>query len=318
MPSMKRTAIALLLLATTAMPALALQEPKVSQKDAHTRVAIYDPTDRIHLVIRKGMATNVTFDPMQTIKRTTGINLDNNDAIVATLKKDSGDQDPLINNLPLIGAKVGSTDLIVVTRTADGHEMPYLFAIDVVEEETAAVTYSLTFAYPIQEQQAKVQAVQLTWKQRKEEHDKEVALARLNVDVFYGPQNWAYLAQGKFHDMMPVAIHDNGQITGFRFPGNMAAPAILRLINNVPGPPQACLGKEPRPEELKGDEQAMDTQVVNDITLVHQVAKAWIFRMGEQMVGIGWNCRYDPIGVNPGTGTTSTDAGRTLLPPPKT
>lgn len=308
-----KLAVAFLLTSCAALPALALETPPPSAKDPHVRTAVYDPSNRVQITLQKGRVSNISFDPAEQIKRITGVNLDNKDGIIETVSGSDGNQQPLVNNLPLIGMNVGETDLVVIT-VVDGKERPYIFDIKVVDAPSPDVSYALSFTYPIQEQQAKVQVARLTWKQKQEEKQREIATARLNTDPFYGPQNWQYLAQGIARPLAPIEVHDNGQITAFRYPGNMAQPAIFRVLDNEPGQPAACRGARPTTADLQATEQATDTQVMDDMIIVHMTGSHWRLRSDTAVLDI-WNCAYDPIGQNPGTGTTSPDVVRALIPP---
>ena len=122
-------AAAVVILCTVSVRAFALSTPEPSIKDAHVRTEAYDPQNRTLLVLQQGMVTNITFDSMEMIKR---IIFGDEDGPVTSLKKDDGNQNPLINNLPLFGKVVGRTDMVVITHSPDGLERPYLFAIQVV------------------------------------------------------------------------------------------------------------------------------------------------------------------------------------------
>jgi type IV secretory pathway VirB9-like protein len=148
---MRRIPLAILL-CLAAVPALALSDPAASSKDAHIRTVAYDPQNRTPLVLQKGMVTNITFDKMEMIKR---IVFGDTNGPVSSLDKTDANQDPLINNLPLFGKVVGATDLIVITRSSDGQERAYLFALQVVPPpdsggEDPRATFGLSFTYPIQ------------------------------------------------------------------------------------------------------------------------------------------------------------------------
>ena len=97
--------------------------------------------------------------------------------------------------------------------------------------------YGLQFTYAAQEKAAAQQEARQTWKEKQDARMKEVAENRLNTDVFYGPQNWRYMAQGQFRDIAPIEAHDNGRITAFRYPGNMPVPSVFIVSNGGSGLP---------------------------------------------------------------------------------
>ena len=56
-----------LLCGTAAAPAWALNDPTVSPKDGMDRTVVYDPHNRVPLVIQQGGLAVITFDPMESI-----------------------------------------------------------------------------------------------------------------------------------------------------------------------------------------------------------------------------------------------------------
>jgi type IV secretion system protein VirB9 len=316
-----RRILLVILWCLAAVQALALSDPEVSKEDAHVRTVAYDPQNRTPLVLQKGMVTNITFDKMEMIKR---IVFGDANGPVSSLDKTDANQDPLINNLPLFGKEVGSTDLIVITRSPDGQERAYLFALQVVPPpggggEDPHATFGLSFTYPIQEKEAQQQQARMAWQERRKAKALEVAEARLDTDVFYGPQHWSYMAVGHDRDIAPTEAHDNTRLTALRYPGNMGHPAVFKVNDDVQGKPSVCQGQKPTKAELQAPEQALDTTVVDDMIVVQQTAPHFRLRSGDEVLDL-YNCDYDPIGSNPGTGTTSPDVIRHVIgpaPPPK-
>ena len=68
----------------------------------------------------------------------------------------------------------------------------------------------------------------------------ELAEARLNTDVFYGPQHWSYMVFGRDKDIAPTEAHDNTRLTALRYPGNMGHPAVFKVNDGVQGKPSVC------------------------------------------------------------------------------
>jgi type IV secretion system protein VirB9 len=299
-------------IASTAMPAWALSSPTPGGEDDHVRQVAYDPQNRTALVLQQGMVTNVTFDVMERIER---VVLPDENGPVGLLKADKEvNQAPLINNLPLFGASPGSTDMVVITVSPEGKERPYLFALKVVAapkdgDDAPEASFSLSFTYPIQERAA-TQAKAQTWKQKAADRAKEIAAARLNTDVFFGQQNWKYLAQGRVRDIVPVEAHDNGRLTAFRYPGNMAHPAVFVVLDGQQGVPAACTTGRSSGDDAP--EQAVDTTIVDDLIVVQRTAAHFRIRSGDEVAEI-YNCGWNPIGANPGTGTTSPNVVRRVV-----
>ncbi len=309
---MLRALLLPVLLASTVMPAWALSSPTPGGKDDHVRQVAYDPLNRTALVLQQGMVTNVSFDVMERIER---VVLPDENGPVGLLKADKEiNQAPLINNLPLFGASPGNTDMVVITVSPEGKERPYLFALKVVAAprdggEAPEATFSLSFTYPIQERVAVQATAQSSWKERQAARAKEIAEARLNTDVFYGEQNWKYLAQGRARDIVPLEAHDNGRLTAFRYPGNMEHPALFVVLDGHQGIPEACTGKAAGND---APEQAVDTTIVDDLIVVQRTAAHFRIRSGDEVVEI-YNCGWNPIGASPGTGTTRPDVVRRVV-----
>ncbi len=303
--------------------ALALVAPQDGKKDIHVRVEEYDPANRVALVLQKGSVSTITFDPGETIKR---LMLGDTGGPVSSLGPDDLNQQPMVNNAPLFAKAVGRTNLVVLTSTFDGHEQHYLFDLRVIDSSknpTAddpydpSVTLSLTISYAQQTAQQQrtttVQQAKMTWQEKAAAKAQAVAEARLATDPTYGTQNWQYIVQSANPNLPPVEAHDNGRITAFRYPGNMAHPTVLLVNDTRKEKPSVCLGQKPTSEELKAPTQTIDTQVYLDMILMHQTAQHWRLRDGSADVGEVWNCAWNPIGAATGTGTTSPDVYRRVI-----
>lgn len=309
---MIRPLIAMLCLAT---PAFALSELETLAKDSHVRVVVYDPQNRTPLVLQKDMVTNVTFGAEERIKRVMQVE----DGPIETVSPDKlKNGDTMLTNLPLFGKVVGSTTLVALTILPDGSERPYLFAVRVIPTprdggEDPAATFQLTFTYPTQIKQAQVQKAVATWQEKAKTKAQEIAEARLNTDVFYGSQSYAYRANGKFRNLSPVAGLDNGRLTAFRYPGNMPYPAVFKVNDGQQGQAPICKeGGKPTRESLEAPEQVLSFDRRDDLLVVHQTAAHFRLRADNEVIDV-WNCAYDPIGANPGTGTTSPDVYRRVI-----
>lgn len=171
--------------------------------DEAIRTEAYSPQSRTSLVVQQGRVTNITFNVMERIKRIVTVE----PGPISTLGKNSSNQEPLVNNLPIFGKSPGTTNMVVITLSPDGMERSYLFTIRVVPTpqdgtEDPTATFSLTFRYPKDQVAAAVakpastpQVVAISWRQTQAAKDKEIAEAKLNSDAFFGPQNLKYLAQ---------------------------------------------------------------------------------------------------------------------------
>jgi type IV secretion system protein VirB9 len=306
--------LALLLLSTVSAAALSL--PETAGKDAQVRTVAYDPMDRVKMVLTLGRVSVVRFNEMEVVKRAI---FGSEDGPVTSLKRDQADQQPLINNLPLFGNTLGKTNLVVITSSPDGREHSYMFWLEVRKgpsdgSDDPEATYGLQFTYAVQEKAAAAVVAKQTWKEKQDAKMKEVAEARLNTDVFFGGiQNWSYMAQSQFHDIVPVEAHDNGRITAFRYPGNMRIPSVFIVSNGPQRIADICTTGKPSKEDSLGDEQVPQVTQMDDMVIVQQTAPHMRLRLGEHEVAEVYNCAWDKIGVNPGTGTGTGEVVRRVV-----
>jgi type IV secretion system protein VirB9 len=96
----------------------------------------------------------------------------------------------------------------------------------------------------------------------------------------------------KSDDIAPTAAWDDGRFTYLRIPNNRRMPAIFRVADD-------------------GTESVVDRHVDGDTIVVHEVAKRFVLRLSNEVVGI-WNDAYDMDGVSPRDGTTVTGVKRVL------
>jgi type IV secretory pathway VirB9-like protein len=300
----------------------ALSEPSPSPRDEHVRTVAYDPANRIHLTLQQGSVTNITFGPMEMIDHV--VKADTAPFDYPAHKDDNSGE--FLNNLPLIGKTPGSGTLVVITRGAppNDRERAYNFAIRTVAApfagvDDAAATFQLTISYTAQDRIAGPAAPVdstapkvMSWKEKKAAADAELQAARLRSDVGYGPQNTSYLAQGTAKSLAPVTAIDNGALTAFRYPVNMAQPAVFKVLDGHEGLPAPCGGQKAATAELEASEEAVNTRVVNDMLVIDHTAPHWRLRSGEAVIDV-FNCGWNPLGTSPGTGTQSPDVVRRIV-----
>ncbi len=286
--------------------------------DEAIRTEAYSPQSRTSLVIQQGRVTNITFNVMERIKRIVAVE----PGPISTLGKDSSNQEPLVNNLPIFGKSPGSTNLVVITLSLDGMERSYLFTVRVVPTpadgtEDPTATFSLTFKYPKAQAPATAvrpssssQVTAISWRQKQAAKGKEIAEAKLNSDAFFGPQNLKYLAQGRSRDIAPLAVSDNGRLTAFRYPGNLGVPSVFVVQDAKNGVPDVCTTGQSTDNEAP--EQTVQATINGDLVVVQRTAAHFRLRAGREVIEI-YNCGYDPIGQNPGTGTSSPDVVRRVI-----
>ena len=160
------------------------------------------------------------------------------------------------------------------------------------------VVFGLIFTYP---QQAKQQAIE-AWKARKADADAAKAKARLAVDLFYGQRNWSYVARPNevwVASAWPKPeVSDNGQLTAFLFQGNVVEPAIYIVDTPACGP--------------GGHERLASFANQNGLKVIQTTAQHFRLRIGDAVMEV-CNRNYDPVGQNPGTGTTTPNVVREVV-----
>lgn len=301
----------LLLLLCTTVSAAALQIPLNGQEDPQVRTQAYSQFNRTLIVTTVGRVTNITFGVSERIKR---VMMGQDNSPLATPDPEKLKNVPLRNNLPLTAVDVGVTDLLVITALPDDSERTYQFIVKVKPavkgEEDPEAVYGLVFTYPREEQAVKQQVVQQSYKEKKELKAKQEAEARLATDIFYGKRNYRYFGQASTgsQDIAPYEVSDNGRLTAFRYPGNMAVPTLYTVDS-----PAWCDPKsEPPSWYMKAPEKTVQSSVKDDMLVVHQTAQHFRARLGQKVVEV-YNCGYDPIGENPGTGTGDPSVVRRVI-----
>lgn len=285
-----------------------------NDQDKHVMFVEYDDAKTVPIIMQFGQETDVTFNPMETVKHVVMAKIGDKKTIDTVDPKDS--QIPLVNNVPLIGAAVGDAIVTVLTGTPDGHEQSYILVIHVVPEPKGGgfddrAMFLVKFRYHAQENRVAVQQAQMTWKDKQAEKQRQIAEARLNVEPTYGPQNYQFYVQTGSSEIAPPRVTDNSHITAFQYPGNTPHPSILFVRDGFQRP-SVCDGKKPTPSELKGPEEALNTRVYDDMITVSKTGAHFRLRAGNA-VGEVYNCAYDPVGANPGTGTSSPDVYRRVV-----
>jgi type IV secretion system protein VirB9 len=271
---MKRLIIPLALSLTLAGPVLALQQPSPGQHDARVRTVTYDPTNvvRVNGVIRA--STQVMFGDDEEVAHV---------AIGDSVAWEVAPAGSILFLKPR--EKHPPTNLQVVTTRADGQKRSYQFELSIAETTLADSYFVVRFAYPgdeIERRRAETAA---------RSAEREGALIDQTFDLHhaYGARNWRFSAQGSV-DLEPEAVFDDGKETTFRFAGNREVPAIY-LINS------------------DGSESLVPKDVRGELVVVHATAREFRLRKGNVVLCI-FNEAFDPVGINPGTNTTSPSIER--------
>lgn len=310
---MMRRALLAALLASVSVPALALDQPKPGTADPHMVQVPYNPLNRTQLVGELQRQTTITFGTDEQIIRVVfGQGEDAKDELwEGPDPKELGGNNGLKNNLPLWPLKTAPTNLQVTTLLPDGNQRVYQFALSAVSpgpngEDDPDAIFGLSFTYPIQAHQAAVAA----WKARQAEQNARTAHDRLATDVFYGVRNWSYVARPnkawREAGWPQPEVSDNGNVTAFRFEGNVPTPAIY--ITDAPVFVDGKLVCGPG-----GNESLAPFGDKDDLKVVQKTAQHFRLRLGEAVMEV-CNVNWDHgVGQNPGTGTTSPNVIREVV-----
>lgn len=288
-------AVVLLLGTAVAGPAFAVQEPRAGRWDARVRSVPYNPNDIVRVVGSTFTSTQIMFAVGETI---THIAIGDSEAWLPQ---------PTGNLLFIKPIEVRApTNMQVVTSRPDGSVRSYQFELiaratpstssaqvasldgAVPAPATAAATpYAIGFVYPGDVREAAI----ATRKRLAAGASERQAEARLAVDYFYGPRNWRYAGQGS-HAIEPTEVSDNGRLTAMRFPGVSSLPSIYTVAPD-------------------GQESIVPYTMRGDVAVVSTTAREFRLRLGSEVLRV-FNLAYDPIGVNPGTGTTTPEVVRSV------
>jgi type IV secretion system protein VirB9 len=286
-------------------PAMALSVPPPGATDPHIRTVAYDQMNRTALVGEIGRETTITFGADERIGRVV-FGQPEAELWLGPDPKDVQAQ-ALRNNLPLWPMKVGRTNMQVTTTLPDGSQRIYQFALVAKNPDSDGgddpdVAFGLIFTYPQQVKQEKQQEAAATWKARKADADKAAATGRLAVDVFYGERNWSYVARPNkvwvANAWPKPEVSDNGQLTAFLFQGNVAEPAIYIVDTPACGP--------------GGQERLAPFADQDGLKVVQTTAQHFRLRIGDAVMEV-CNRNFDPVGQNPGTGTTTPNVVREVV-----
>lgn len=234
--------------------------------------------------------------------------------------KDDRTKNPGIGNLYTLWPDIqGVSTLTVVVTTPDNSLKAYPFTLTALADGPAAladasVTLNLICSSsPVTVASTKASAAIPTmhvtapasqvFRRPKTATAEERAVAdeRIRTTSFNGTDNIChYHAKGKNPSRItPLCPMDNGQWTLIRFPGLTRKPAVYI------GP---C-------EDGNDDERLARQHGSGDFVVVEEIAALFCLRLGSDPNDVLEivNDHYDPVGKDPGTGTTSPDVHRDLI-----
>ncbi|MGE0232192.1 MAG: P-type conjugative transfer protein VirB9 [Flavobacteriaceae bacterium] len=268
--------------ALTALPALALEIPTSAPQDNRVRFVNYQPYNITRVVGTIRSSVQVEFAPDEEIAHV---------ALGNTVAWEVAPAGHILFLKPRENQP--ATNISVVTTRRDGSKRSYQMELVVRDGSVDAgqnTYFYVKYRYPADEAERR---------HLENEAKKRAAAAGyadhvLGIHEQYGPRNWRYSAQGTAA-IEPQAVYDNGKVTTFTFSGNQEMPAIYI-------------------ENSDGTESLVPKTVQGDLVLVHAISRKFILRHGSDTLCI-FNEAYSPVGVNPGTNTTSPSVERVVKVP---
>jgi type IV secretion system protein VirB9 len=239
--------------------------------DSRVRQVIYRADDVVRIEAQRGFATHIALDPHEHI------------LVVAPGDRDGwqvvankGDHDVYLK--PQLAAHDSNLEIGTDRRS-------YSFDLVVLPLKARfgndREMYRVTFAYPDE----------LAKQAQGDSNAARVAKHLVQPPTVRNAQ-YSMQVMPDSDDIAPTAAWDDGRFTYLRIPNNRRMPAIFRVADD-------------------GTESVVDKHVEGDTIVVHEVAKRFALRLGNEVVGI-WNDAYDMDGVPPHDGTTVNGVKRVL------
>lgn len=242
-----------------------------SSGDSRVRQVVYRQDEVVRVIAQRGFATHIALDPAEHILVVAPGDRDGWQVVASR-----GDHDVYLK------PQLAAHDTNLEIRT-DQHS--YSFDLVVLPLKArfgnGDEMYRITFVYP-DAQAARTKAAD------------DAALVRARLDQPPVVRNTAYSMQVMPHseDIAPTAAWDDGRFTYIRIPNNRRIPAIFRVADN-------------------DSESVVDRHMEDDVIVVHEVARRFVLRFGDEVVGL-WNDAFDVDGLPPANGTTVTGVKRVL------
>ena len=279
----KRSFLAVAIIAAlTAFPVQALEIPTSAQQDNRVRFVSYQPYNITRIVGTIRSSVQVEFAPDEEIAHV---------ALGNTVAWEVAPAGHILFLKPRENQP--ATNISVVTTRRDGSKRSYQMELVVRDGSVDAgqnTYFYVKYRYPADEAERR----RLEDEAKKRAAEAGYADQVLGIHEQYGPRNWRYSAQGSAA-IEPQAVYDNGKVTTFAFSGNQEMPAIYI-------------------ENSDGTESLVPKTVQGDLVLVHAISRKFILRRGSDTLCI-FHEAYSPVGVDPGTNTTSPSVERVVKVP---
>jgi len=239
--------------------------------DSRVRQVIYRADEVVRVEAQRGFATHIALDSHEQIQVVAPGDRDGWQVIA-----NKGDHDVYLK--PQLAAHDSNLEIRTDRRS-------YSFDLMVLPLQSKfgndRVMYRVTFVY-------------LDELAKQAHADSDAGLVAQRLAQPPAVRNARYSMQAVPHsdDIAPTAAWDDGRFTYLRIPHNRRMPAIFRVADD-------------------GTESVVDKHVEGDTIVVHEVAKRFVLRLGDEVVGI-WNDAYDMDGAPPRDGTTVSGVKRVL------
>ena len=272
---MKTKILMAALVAAFSIQASAEAVPKSGGKDSRVQVVVYDPNEVVSIRGQVGRATLVQLESDERLEGdSASLGMGDSEAWNLAVKG---------NNIIFKPTAASPNTNMIVTS----NKRTYAFNLSLVGatnkkgKSVQSPTYILRFDYP-----------DTKLAQMKVEHDKKAKaweiLSRIDPNNKQ-PINENYWGKGH-KTLAPTGTYDNGRFTFFSFNNGKELPTIYKRMAD-------------------GSEALLNVHVEEDTVVVHEIAKAFVLRLGKQVLEIE-NRGYDSVGSFNRTGTSQNDTVR--------
>lgn len=248
--------------------ACALEQPTQSSADHRIRSVTYNRNDVVQVDTMIGVATHIELESGE--KYVTHV-FGDSDAYTFTRAQNHLFLKPRVED--------SNTNLIVITN-----RRTYNFRLSYIGDRSKQSVYDLAFSYPDT-------AIRLA----------EEAKKKVDLDAAFkqqrGRTNLLYSGTGD-KEIAPVNTWDIGDVTYFKFPGNVDLPNIYMV-------------------DAQGNENVIDKVIVGPAKNIYAVAKVnekWRVRLGDSVFSVK-NDAYDPLGLENISRTSSPAVQRVVRNP---
>ncbi len=253
----------LVLIALVQLGSIYAAQAESAQDMSPVQFIMYDETKATIINARRGFATHIKLEEDEKISEIAGGDSAGWDIVASKGKND-------------IFLKPRSTahnsNLVVATNKRN-----YTFDLRIIQGKALPGTWRLAFEYP-QVIESPFETATLTQDQIEAQKKLKVKLLQ---SVKTPKKNMQYSMQimPNSESIVPTEAWDDGNFTYFKIPQNREIPTVFRVLADK-------------------SETMVNTHmegVDKDILVIHKIAKQFVLRLGNQVVGV-WNDAYDENG----------------------